>query len=163
MKHYIIILLTLLISSFAFSQENTECKNSSRHKHLNKEQVEELKVAFFTTWLELTTEESVVFWPLYNEYWEKRQTANRISRKSLNAVRKLDNEEEYNKDVMEKLLNNYIETSSEEFTIQKEYFPKFKEILPIEKVAKLYISEERFRMHIISMWRQEKKNQKTEQ
>ena len=44
------------------------------------------KVAFFTNALNLTPQEAQVFWPLYNEFWEKRVQARREFMRILNRV-----------------------------------------------------------------------------
>ena len=42
--------------------------------------IESAKIAFITNELELTTEESAAFWPLYNEYEKKKNALNKDHR-----------------------------------------------------------------------------------
>ena len=52
-----------------------------------------------------------------------------------------------------KLMGVYINNVTEEGSIHKVYYDKFFKILPVEKVAKLYIAEEQFRMKMIRQFR----------
>ena len=57
--------LVLLFVSFSFYAQSQSMKEK-------KEQIKSLKVAFFTTELDLTTNEAEKFWPLYNTYDDKQ-------------------------------------------------------------------------------------------
>src|SRR5690606_25925624 len=59
----ILPLLLLFTYSFYAQDNNTNDK---------KEQIKALKVAFFTTELDLSSQESEKFWPLYNAYDNKQ-------------------------------------------------------------------------------------------
>src|SRR5690606_18064590 len=58
MKKYLTLAILFLSASLSFAQPGNESR---------KEKIESLKIAFITTELELTPEESEKFWPLYNE------------------------------------------------------------------------------------------------
>lgn len=102
-----------------------------------------MKIAFLTKKLDLTPEEAQQFWPVYNQYTDKLQ--------ELRKKRRLDNKENrHNIDEMsdkdvEQAVDNEIVFRQKELDIQKEYHSKFKAVLPIKKVAKLYQAEEQFK------------------
>ena len=73
-KSLIIIIITLT-STFSFAQNGRLMKQK-------KEQVKSLKVAFITSELDLTADESVKFWPLYNAFDEKQSEIRRTKMKS---------------------------------------------------------------------------------
>ena len=60
MKH-VLVSIILLGSLTAFSQEK------SKNPKIQKERIEQAKIAFLTKKLELTSEEAQQFWPIYNE------------------------------------------------------------------------------------------------
>eukprot|EP00388_Colpodella_angusta_P030800 GDKK01020531.1.p1 GENE.GDKK01020531.1~~GDKK01020531.1.p1 ORF type:complete len:135 (-),score=15.74 GDKK01020531.1:59-463(-) len=62
----LIPLLLILISASSFGQDGSFMKKK-------REQIKSLKVAFITTELQLTPEESTKFWPLYNSYEDKQR------------------------------------------------------------------------------------------
>ncbi len=113
-----------------------------------KENIESMKIAFITKKLELTPEEAQQFWPVYNQYNDKmkelrkkRRLASREARQNFDAL--TDKE-------LEQLVNNDLINRQKDLDLQKEYNEKFKAILPIRKVAKLYAAEEQFKVVLIN-------------
>jgi len=51
---------------------------------------------------------------------------------------------------VEQLVDNEITFRQKEIDLQKEYHIKFKGILPIKKVAKLYEAEEQFKRYLLN-------------
>lgn len=58
-----LVLLMVLFSTFSFAQDRSK-----------REKIKTLKVAFITERLNLSTNEAQSFWPLYNDYEEKRES-----------------------------------------------------------------------------------------
>jgi len=104
-----------------------------------KEQKEARRIAFLTQKLELTPKEAEVFWPVYREYKKAQVTLRKTSKPSKKGkVAEMTDTE------MEKLLDDMIVYKQKELDLKKKYHLKFKSILPIKKVAKLYHAEEQF-------------------
>lgn len=112
-----------------------------------RENFEAMKVAFITQKLDLTPEEAQLFWPVYNQYNAKLQEI-RKKRKQENREAKQNFDEMSDKEV-EQAVDNEIIFRQKELDIQKEYHAKFKSVLPIKKVAKLYNSEEQFKRMLL--------------
>ena len=106
-----------------------------------KEQKEAQRIAFLTEKLALTPAEAEKFWPVYREY-KKAQVdlrKNDKPKKPGGKVAEMTDEE------LEKLLDDMITFKQKELDLKKKYHEKFKTILPIKKVAKLYHAEEQFK------------------
>ena len=104
-----------------------------------KQQKEANRVAFLTQKLDLTPAEAEVFWPVYREYQKGKVTLRKTSKPKKNGkVAEMTDEE------LEKLLDDMISYKQKELDLKKKYHEKFKAILPIRKVAKLYHAEEQF-------------------
>lgn len=112
-----------------------------------RERMEAMKVAFFTQELSLTTEEAQAFWPVYNEFSDAlarhKRSVNQKQQQMRQAFMGSDDQR------VEELLDEYIELQRGEYDISKKYHAKFKEILPIRKVARLYKAEKDFRARIL--------------
>lgn len=111
-----------------------------------RDKIEALKVSFINQKVNFTPAESQVFWPLYNEYSDKLD----LARKSFR--------QQYGKDVdvtsfsdkeAEAYLNAELSLKQKEYELYKEYFEKFKKVLPVKKVALLRRAEEEFRKELI--------------
>lgn len=117
-------------------------------------QIQNAKIAFFTTEMGLTPQEAEKFWPIYNEYWNDREKLVQKNRDLLSQIIIfIKDEKTANPSELVKILFSYTATTSEEGALHKIYFEKFYKILPIDKVAKLYIAEEEFRMRMIRQLR----------
>ena len=112
-----------------------------------KEKVEAMKIAYITNQLDLTPTEAQQFWPVYNEYEAKIQALRQSRRKD-----KKDGPD--NLDVMsdkevEALVDAEVSMRQKEMDVMKEYHSKFKAVLPIRKVAKLYRAQEDFKRELL--------------
>ncbi|MCK6649312.1 MAG: hypothetical protein L6Q66_06635 [Bacteroidia bacterium] len=113
-------------------------------KHAEKKQnIEAMKIAFITQKLDLTPEEAQQFWPVYNQYHDKLQEL-RKKRKAEFKEHK-DNFDNWSDKEIEQLVDSEIAFKQKEIDLQKEYHAKYKAVLPIKKVAKLYHAEEQFK------------------
>ena len=117
------------------------------HAAQKKEQIKALKVAFITKELNLTTKEAQTFWPVFNEYDEKREALRKeerlISRKINNNAASLNEKE------LGILLEKLIKTREASVALLRTYKDKFLYILPTRKVAKLYVAERKFHKQLL--------------
>ena len=137
-----IFVLFLYVSVFA---------QSGRNRQEKKENIEAMKIAFLTQKLDLTPQEAQQFWPVYNQYTDKAGEL-RKKRRQENKDTKQNVDELSDKEV-EQLVNNNLANRQKELDLQKEYNEKFKAVLPIKKVAKLYAAEEQFKVVLINKLR----------
>jgi Spy/CpxP family protein refolding chaperone len=118
-----------------------------------KEQVKSLKVAFITSELDLTADESAKFWPLYNAFDEKQSEIRRTKMKSY-----LDRMDSENFDtVSEKeaaTLLSQMESSEEELhQLRKKFISNLKSVIPAVKILKLKKAEEDFNRKLLQQYR----------
>jgi len=112
------------------------------------EKIKARKIAFFTSKLDLTVAESQAFWPLYNEYSEKRdkllfELFPRLSDEEINRLMNLSDKEAAEK------MDVYFEKQDQLNALEKEYNQKFRKILPEHKVMRMYMAEMLFRKELL--------------
>ncbi len=138
---------------FAFLNAKAQTGNEGRAE--KKERVEAMKIAFLTEKLELTAKEAQVFWPLYNEYENKLDGFRKNRKKdALSIAGGLDGLSEKE---IETLVDAEIKLRQNELDIQKEYHEKFKKVLPIKKVARLYTAENDFKRQLLKKIKDQRK------
>ncbi|MDQ2718978.1 MAG: hypothetical protein M3Z26_04350 [Bacteroidota bacterium] len=120
MKKYLFILI-ILFGSFGIAKAQNQANPNAQ-----TEKIQELKIAFITQKLQLSSGEAEKFWPVYNQYENEIKSA-RQENKNGDV---LDNEE--------KLLN-----------IRKKYKPEFEKILGPKKINQLFNVEREFRNVLI--------------
>jgi hypothetical protein len=114
----------------------------------NLEKLNTYKIAFFTQRLNLTSAEAEKFWPVYNDYQEKR-IAIQIERQKLN---KNLNQNELNMSEKEMIEagDKMISFQVQEASLSQEYHKKFREILSPTKVVRLYQAENQYRQQLLN-------------
>lgn len=111
-----------------------------------KEKIEQLKIAYLTKHLELTTVESEKFWPVYNEMTTKLRDNNK-------ERMKLSKELKENIDTMKDAeiktnVDAILNTEQQEVNIKKEYSPKIAAVIGYKKSVKLVSLERQFRQEL---------------
>ena len=142
----ILSLILILTSMISFAQNGRLMKQK-------KEQVKSLKVAFITSELDLTADESAKFWPLYNAFDEKQSEIRRTKMKSY--LDRMDSENFDN--VSEKeaaTLLSQMENSEEELhQLRKKFINNLKSVIPAVKILKLKKAEEDFNRKLLQQYR----------
>ena len=102
------------------------------------------KIAYITTELNLSPAEAEKFWPVYNQMAQEKQTSLKNVMAAYKALEKAvkDNAAEAE---ISKLTKAYVEANNAFLAIDGKYINDFSKVLSAEKVAKLYLSEEKFR------------------
>jgi hypothetical protein len=139
--HYLLPIAFLAISSPLSAQE-TEEKN---------DKIQALKVAFLTERIDLTSKEAQVFWPIYNEYQDKKDkiSAQRRTTREYYKQNALTISDKEATDI----LNKFVSIEQQDINLFVEYNEKFKQVLPAKKVMQLYIAENQFKAWLISKLR----------
>ena len=141
LKHFFLSAL-MAFASASFAQGTQKQHNDKSHQD-RKDDIESMKIAYITKKLDLTPEEAQQFWPVYNQYSDKLNEL-RKKRREAHKNAKANFEGMTDKDV-EAAVDNEMVLRQKELDIQKDYHVKFKAVLPVKKVARLYITEEQFK------------------
>lgn len=137
---YRIIISISILLSFCFSANAQQGRGEKRGR-MHKE-IQAQKVSYITQKLELTPDEAQVFWPVYNELENKKEILRKGERTLFKKIHLgIDN---IPNNELEKISDDMVEYRIKDAQLNKEYHVKFKKILPIKKVLKLYHSEKQF-------------------
>jgi len=133
MKKTILLLSVILSGVFSFAQTTDDYLEITR----SVLQVE--KKAAVAEVMELTEIEAEVFWPLYNELETKRHT---IQTKRIQIIKDFaEHYEVLSDEKADQIWSDYIKYKEEILKLNKQYFKKFKKILPPTKVVKYFQAE----------------------
>jgi Skp family chaperone for outer membrane proteins len=103
----------------------------------NVKQIESVKAAYITQRLELSTEESQRFWPIYNTYQNELQQL---------VVQKQKSKKDLKQDPQS---FDELKLDTEILDLRKRYRTEFSKVLPKEKVTLLFQAEREFRQELI--------------
>lgn len=145
-KTLLIMLFVLSIYSDCFSQPSGQ----------NRERMEKyksMKIAYITENLELTPLEAEKFWPVYNQYEQKKGELMRTMRSNSKDFR--ENFDQMTEEEASKQVDEHIEFRKKEVAMEEEFNNQLKKILPAKKVMKFYITEVGFREYMLRRIRDE--------
>ena len=124
--------LLLLLAPLAFMAQTSA-----------REKIEAQKAAFITEKLDLSPAEAQTFWPLYNEYQQKKETLRQTQMQGWKKLETMNDKE------VEELLNNDLASKQKEVDLQKDFNKKIQAVISHRKLALLYKAEEDFRKLLI--------------
>jgi len=130
-----ILVIICLSSTIIFAQNELNQKKENRQAQ---------KVAFFTAKMNLNTEESKVFWPVVNEMENELKE---LKDKNAHGKMMLKDKkiEDFSDEELEDMMDARIQMGKEKVDILVKYHEKFKEVIPIRKLAKYYQASKEFK------------------
>lgn len=143
-KSFLLSFSTFLVSILFF--QTVWAQGGPGQRQERQEQMEARRIAFITRELSLTPAEAKAFWPVYNQYHEKR---NEMMRKHQSQRQQLDNLDRLSEQELLLIADAEIANMEEMTALRREYHEKFKEILPIIKVIELYETERNFNRFLL--------------
>lgn len=138
-----ILPLLLLFTCSFYAQEKTDDK---------KEQIKALKVAFLTTELDLSSQESEKFWPLYNAYDNKQFEIRHKKMKTFKGKMHGDALDKISEKDAAILLSQIESTDEELFLLRKKFTKNIRSILPASKILKLKKAEDNFNRKLLQQY-----------
>lgn len=124
-----IILLFSICSVAAVAQRGPEVRDKK---------VQAYRVAVFTEVLNLTPSEAEGFWPVFNEYLDKREEIQAQLKPTAQVDGMNDNE-------VDEYVKKYFELRQRELDLEKDLGQRLRKVLPLRKIAKIPVAEREFR------------------
>jgi hypothetical protein len=141
-----IVSLTLLILSGAVNAQTDE-----QIKRFNQE-----REAYFNENLELTSSEKLAFWPVYNDFTNRKMKVMEEERNTFRYTH--ENAGNLSDKEINEILARILDYKEQVFRLEQEYYrERFPVVLPPQKVLKLYKVEWDFRKHLVGKLRGEGK------
>ena len=145
MKHFLFLIILAVvapaIASAATPPLATEVSYQTPEQQNRRIEFMNQRNSFFAMELELTRDEAKAFLPLYNELDTKRfELWKDVRHKRALLERKA----ELTDSDMEMIINKSLDNKIAEARLEKEYYYKFKKVLPMYKVMALRAAERKF-------------------
>ena len=140
MKKTSILLLTALLAA------GNVCAQGKDNQRLSKEEFREKQKTFITQRAELTPEEARKFFPLFYELQDKKKLLNDSVRWNIRQIKRM---KAVPAAQYEKALDQMYDTRIRAAQMDKEYYLKFKSVLPAQKIYKVQRAEMCFKRDIV--------------
>lgn len=146
MKQLLSILM--LVTALFVTPEASAQKGGNIDGKGRKERIAQLKIAFITKELDLTTDEAEKFWPLYNEMSSSIKKE-RKTRKEKTKTLKANYETSSEADI-KKATGEILDSQINEVTIRKDYMDKIAKVITYKKAVKLLSIEQKFKQELLN-------------
>jgi len=117
------------------------------------EEIESLKIAFFTKKLDLSPDEAKVFWPIYNDMQEEQDALRRERFQKMISFRKTAEIDNLSDAQIQSLITSEFDFRQRDLNLEKKYFYKFKAVLPIKIIGKYYRAQEGFKKELLNRFK----------
>ena len=138
MKKIIFICFVLLSSLQVTAQENEE----------HRERIKALKTAFITEGLNLSPRDAEKFWPVYNDFSEKRRALYKKEHADLGEMECISEEK------AESMLQEYVNIEREDYLLKKKFFSDLRTIFSAKQIIQLKKIEDDFNRKLIKEYRE---------
>ena len=120
-----------------------------------RQKLEAARAAVITEQLDLTPEQAQKFWPIYNEYSEKREV---LRREFFEERRKMDPKNP-DPETEQKVFNLGLDIRQRELDLDKEYFFKMMSVLSGQQMMNLRSAERHFHQMVMNQLQQRRNMQ----
>lgn len=144
-KFMTLILFGLLVSTVSLT---VNAQDDPPPEGTKKEKIDQLKIAFITKELDLTTQEAEKFWPVYNEMENKVKEQRKLQRATADELR--DQVETLSDADIKKKSEVLFDAEIKTAELHKEYHTKIASIIGYKKAAKLLSLEKRFKRELLN-------------
>lgn len=142
-KTILVAFIALLISFRSFSQSH-----ESNHK------IKALKVAFITEKLNLTEQEAIKFWPVYNKFEEKIHDLYSISRRDIRTeIEKLGGIEKLTESQAKVITDKMLALDKAEYEIQVDYYKEMRNVISNKRIIILQNTERDFNKKLFTRYK----------
>lgn len=158
-RNFLLVAFIISLTCTA-SAQGDRLRPETEHKHKNKKtdypsrfkKIEAIKAGYITQRMDLTTEESQRFWPVYNKY-----------QKEMMAIFILKKENMQSEGDAKNRLDKDLEFENKILAIRKHYKDEFLKVLPAEKVTLLTKCEREFKEQLIKQLKERRDKEKEDQ
>lgn len=147
-----ILFVILLYGAFPLSAQDTEPVMQNKEA---MEKIQSARIALISNRLGLTPEQAQKFWPIYNEYVQKRRDLQQDLMKDRQGVNMNDLTEEQSR----KLMEQSMDIKQRMLDLEKDYSGRLQKIITAQQMLELRQAEQEFRQMIIERLQLRKRQQ----
>lgn len=134
----ILVFSFILFSSFPLMAQHEE----------HRERIKALKTAYITEGLQLSSEEAQKFWPIYNEFTEKKHELYRAEDEDIGRVECISEEK------ANEMLQKFVHLEHEDYLLKKQFYKDLKELFSAKRIILLKKIENEFKHKMIREYRE---------
>ena len=127
---------------------------SAQESDGDRERIKAYKTAFITEGLNLSPQEAEKFWPIYNDYEQKRRSLYKREHEDIADLQCISEEK------AAKMLQDYVEIEKEDYLLKKKFYADLGNIFSAHRIIKLKKVEDDFNRKMIKEYRERRAKEK---
>lgn len=132
-------------------EELTQAPPSPERREQLRRDIENMRIWKMTQFLELSTEQSTKFFPIFNEFQGKREKLEEERGEMMRRLGELVESEAEHESEIRRLMSGLVKNRQKMLAVQEEFRRDVGKVLSLKQEAKLVIFEERFRREMHRM------------
>ena len=145
----IIVLMVIALPAIVSAQRG---QGGGRQGPGPREEVEKIRKNVYTRVLILSDEEAQKFWPVFDKMQQEMEGIRKEMNREKKSIR--DNYATLTDAELDKKMENIFALEQRALDVKKKYYPEFKKVLPMKKVALLQRADREFKKELIGKIRQ---------
>ncbi|MBU2997385.1 hypothetical protein KO500_13135 [Cellulophaga baltica] len=122
---------------------------------VDRDKIKALKIAYITEHLDFSSKEAQEFWPVYNDFEEKKNKLRKLGHSEVYS--QIKNSDNLSDSDATKLLEKYTKYQAEKNDLEESYTKKMKTIISAKKTLLLLRTEDDFKRQLIKQYRDKNK------
>lgn len=156
MKRYLTLILALIaISTMTLRAQENDDVDRIQQDPKAQEKINNLRIAFLTERLGLTTEQAEKFWPVYREFSQERAKV----RSEIRDLRQQIDPQNPDPKKQQELIDLGLRVKQRELDLEKDYSNRLLKVITAQQVLNLRQAEQDFRVMLINQINQRRLNQ----
>jgi len=115
-----------------------------------KSRIEAERIAFLTSYVNLTPDEAEAFWPIYNEFQGKLEARRSTPIREGQAMNEQEAAEQ---------IDRHFDQEQQQLDLKKEYMVKFRSVLSAKKTYLLFEGERKFKARLLRIMNERRRKQ----
>ncbi|MGZ5243331.1 MAG: hypothetical protein ACXWDO_10840 [Bacteroidia bacterium] len=153
-KIILIIILTVFALPNLVSAQRGQMRGGGHEQGPGpREEVEKIRKNVYARVLILTDEEAQKFWPVFGKMQQEMEGIRKEMNREKKSIR--DNYATLTDAELDKKMENIFTLEQKVLDVKKKYYPEFKKVLPMKKVALLQRAEREFKKELLGKIRQQ--------
>lgn len=119
------------------------------------ERLATFRAEVFSRVLRFSSEEAQGFWPVYNDYLDRKEQIQQ-------ELKPLKQEDQMSDAEVDEQIKRYFEKKQRELDLEKDLYQKLRKVLPQRKIAKLPLAEREFRESLLKRLQENRQRRQQE-
>ena len=143
--------IAIMLFAFVYSLTGVQAQQGNKKGQIG-DRIQAQMVAYLTSELSLTPQEAEKFWPVYNDYTNRKNKLDEESKTIMKYITR--NSDNLSDKEINESMEKFLQLQEQIHKLFLDYHQQYLQILPPKKVMKIYITENQFKAVLLNQIRE---------